>query len=213
MKPVPIQLVSSPRSARIAQEFVAILLLILIPLSITASHAEEPAEAVVEEAVEETVEDESFTSIAKSYFEKAVGAAKGLFKDEEIEEEGTPAVDPDEVALEAALAEAKGAILHSEGGSHFTQSRWGATPTPYQIEGLELTPLAEGTLNESDASVGIDRRLTYEFSAANWRKFHPQAGWGRWTKGVPPHLESLTLVRQNGLWKVSVSPLWAYSLK
>ena len=204
MKLASLQPFSPSPSARIAMEIVVILLSVSI-LSSPPLRAEETAEEITEK--------ESFASVARSFFDKAVGATKSLFKEEEVEEDTTPAVDPDELAREAALATAKEAIVLAEGGYHFTQSRWGAIPTPHQIDGLELIPLSEGTLNETDIAAGIDRRATYEFRATNWRKFHEQTGWGRWTKGVPPHLESITLVREKGAWKVAVSPLWAYSLK
>lgn len=79
--------------------------------------------------------------------------------------------------------------------------------------GLELVPLEEAPLTAGDEASGIDRRLTYEFRANTHRRFHEQTGWGRWTKGVPPHLDSITIVREKGVWKVASSPVWAYSLK
>lgn len=158
--------------------------------------------------------EDSLASVAKSYFEKAIDAAKAMVSGEESEEGAVEIiVDPDEVAREAALAAGKAAIFLTEGNYDFTQSRWGAKPTPYQLEGLELVALDEAPLSAGDEAAGIDRRLTYEFRANTHRRFHEQTGWGRWTKGVPPHLDGITLVREKGVWKVASSPVWAYSLK
>lgn len=158
--------------------------------------------------------EDSLASVAKSYFDKAIDAAKAMISGEEAEEGSVEIiVDPDEVAREEALAAGKAAIFLTEGNYDFTQSRWGAKPTPYQLEGLELVPLDEAPLSAGDEAAGIDRRLTYEFRANTHRRFHEQTGWGRWTKGVPPHLDSITLVREKGVWKVASSPVWAYSLK
>jgi hypothetical protein len=158
--------------------------------------------------------EDSLASVARSYFDKAIDAAKAMISGEESGEESTEIiVDPDEVAREEALAVGKAAIFLTEGNYDFTQSRWGAKPTPYQLEGLKLVPLEESPLSAGDEAAGIDRRLTYEFLANTHRRFHEQTGWGRWTKGVPPHLDSITLVREKGVWKVASSPAWAYSLK
>ena len=158
--------------------------------------------------------EESLASIAKSYFQKAIDAAKSAISGEETEDEGAEIFeDPDQIALEAALAAGKAEIFLTQGNYDFTQSRWGAKPTPYQLEGLELVPLDEAPLTAGDEAAGIDRRLTYEFRAKTHRRFHEQTGWGRWVPGLPPHLDNLTLVRENGVWKVASSPSWAYSLK
>jgi hypothetical protein len=158
--------------------------------------------------------EDSLATVAKSYFDKAIDAAKAMISGEEAGDESAEiVVDPDEVAREAALTAGKAAIFLTEGNYDFTQSRWGAKPTPYQLEGLELVPLEESPLTAGDEAAGIDRRLTYEFRANTHRRFHEQTGWGRWTKGVPPHLDSITLVREKGVWKVASSPVWAYSLK
>jgi hypothetical protein len=158
--------------------------------------------------------ENSFASIARSYFDKALDAAKAMVKSGESRGDNAAiSDDPEEAALESALAAGKSEIFLTKGGYEFTQSRWGAQPTPYQLEGLELVPLPESPVNGGDQSSGIDRRLTYEFRARNHRRFYDQTGWGRWTPGVPPHLDTITLVRENGIWKVASSPLWAYSLK
>ncbi|MCB1205479.1 MAG: hypothetical protein KDN18_14555 [Verrucomicrobiae bacterium] len=159
--------------------------------------------------------EDSLASLTKSFFEKAVASAKEIVTGEkasESEEAGSEHADPDEAAREAVLAEARDAIFHEEGGFHFTQSRWGAKPTPYQVEGLEVAPLGEATLTAGDHAAGIDKRLPYAFQAVRHRRFHEQTGWGRWMEGAPPHLDNLILVREQGIWRVASSPLWAYSL-
>ncbi len=161
-----------------------------------------------------SAEDASFGELAKSYFEKAIASAKGLVSGKESAGEAeTPAVDSEEVALERAVKAATAEIFHKEGTQYFTQSRWGAEPTPYEVTGLELVYLGDATMTAGDKATGIDRRVTYEFRAAQHRRFHPQTGWGRWLKGPPPHLETIMLARENGVWKVTSSPLWAYSVK
>lgn len=159
-------------------------------------------------------DEESLGSMAKSYFEKAIASAKSLVSGSEPSaEEVALTQESEEAALEKALKAATLEIFHKEGTQYFTQSRWGAEPTPYEVMGLELVYLGDGALTASDKSAGIDRRVTYEFRATQHRRFHPQTGWGRWLKGVPPHLENIMLARENGIWKVSSSPVWAYSVK
>lgn len=159
-------------------------------------------------------EDESLGAVAKSYFEKAISSAKSLVSGKESEEPEVAATeDSEEAVLEKALKAATAEIFHKEGSQFFTQSRWGAEPTPYEVMGLELVYLGETPVTAGDKASGIDRRVTYEFRAAQHRRFHPQTGWGRWLKGVPPHLENIMLARENGAWKVASSPRWAYSVK
>lgn len=158
-------------------------------------------------------DDKSIASVAKSYLEKAIASAKGLVSNEEAEEPaGEPASTQDESEI-AVLGEAVKRIFLKEGGYHFTQSRWGAKPQPYQIEGLEVYPLDAVPSNDLDTAEGIDRRISYEFRAKAHRVFDAEIGWGRWRPGTPPHLGNITLVRQNGQWKVSVTPEWAYTVK
>jgi hypothetical protein len=161
-------------------------------------------------------EDESLGAVAKSYFEKAIRSAKSLVSGKETEEEESAAAaaeESEEAVLEKAVKAATAQIFHKEGTQYFTQSRWGAEPTPYEVTGLELVYLGDAAITAGDKAAGIDRRVTYEFRAAQHRRFHPQTGWGRWLKGVPPHLENIMLERENGVWKVASSPLWAYSVK
>lgn len=158
--------------------------------------------------------EDSLASMAKTYFQKAVDAAKSAISGEAVvDESAEAAVDADQIALEAALTVGKAEIFLTEGPYAFTQSRWGSKPTPYQLEELELVPLEETALTAGDEAAGIDRRVTYDFRAKNHRRFHEQTGWGRWVPGLPPHFEPITLVREKGIWKVASSPSWAYSLK
>lgn len=158
--------------------------------------------------------EDSLASLTKSFFEKAIASAKEIVTGEKAEgpEEAAEGENPEETARENAVSKARDAIFLEEGGYHFTQSRWGAKPMPYQVEGLEMVPLGEATLTAGDEAAGIDQRLTYAFQATRHRRFHEQTGWGRWIEGAPPHLDHLVLVRENGLWKVVSSPTWAYSL-
>lgn len=158
--------------------------------------------------------EESVVSKAKGFFEKAISAAKGAVSKEGMaDSEGESEGETEEDAQSRVLREAAGLIFHEEGGFHFTQSRWGASPTPFQLEGLEFVPLEETPTNIADARNGIDRRVTYEIRVKQFRRFHEQTGWGRWTPGLPPHLETFVLIRENGVWKAAVTPGWAYSIK
>jgi hypothetical protein len=156
----------------------------------------------------------SLTSIAKGYLGKAITSAKGLGAgSSEAKGKSASASDPDAAAREAVLAKARDSIFLEKDGYHFTQSKWGASPAPYQIDGLELVLLPEGSLGASDLAAGIDRRVGYEIRCRAHRVFKEPKGWGEWRKSSPPHLEGFTLVREQGVWKVSVSPSWAYSLR
>ncbi len=81
------------------------------------------------------------------------------------------------------------------------------------MTGLELVYLGDAAITAGDKAAGIDRRVTHEFRAAQHRRFHPQTGWGRWPKGLPPHLENIMQVREHGTWRGAGSPLWACSVK
>lgn len=156
-------------------------------------------------------EDPGIIASVKSYLGQALRTAS-----EYLESEPAPVaakVDPDEIARRAELDQVVRSIFLAEKGYHFTQSRWGAQPIPYQIEGLTTVELPGSSLNSTDYKVGIDRRVTYEFEAKSFRTYTDLEGWGKWQKGKPPHLDGVTLVRQNGMWKVSVSPSSAYALK
>jgi hypothetical protein len=60
--------------------------------------------------------EDSLATVAKSYFDKAIDAAKSVISGEEAEEESTEiVVDPDEAAREAALTAGKAAIFLTEG--------------------------------------------------------------------------------------------------
>ncbi len=157
-------------------------------------------------------EDPSFVAVAKSYLSRAMKSISDRFGDDSAKG-GPKAKDPDQVARQAVLDDLLGSIFLEEKGYRFTQSRWGARPIPYQIDELEVIELPAGTLNGADTAEGIDQRISYELKTTAFRLYEESKGWGEWIKGTPPHLTSVTLVRQNGGWKVSASPARAYSLK
>ncbi len=70
--------------------------------------------------------------------------------------------DSEEAVLEKALKAATAEIFHKEGTQYFTQSRWGAEPTPYEVTGLEVGLSRRGARDAGDKASGIDRRVTYE---------------------------------------------------
>lgn len=156
-------------------------------------------------------EDPGIVASVKSYLGQALKAASAYLESEPAPEAAK--ADPDEIARRAELDQLVRSIFLAEKGYHFTQSRWGAQPVPYQIEGLTTVELPGGAPNSADYKAGIDRRVTYEFEAKSFRTYTDLEGWGKWQKGKPPHLEGVTLVRQNGMWKVSVSPSSAYALR
>jgi len=155
-------------------------------------------------------EDPTFVALAKSYLDRALKSVSKYL--EESPAEGKKS-DPDEIARRTELDQVMRKIFLAEKGYHFTQSRWGAQPVPYQVDGLTTEELPGGSLNGGDHKSGIDRRVTYEFEAKAFRLYNDVEGWGKWQKGKPPQLEGITMVRQNGEWKVSVSPTSAYSIK
>lgn len=157
-------------------------------------------------------EDSSFFSVAMSYVNRAVQSLSTRLGGEEKANAPT-ATDPEDIAKRAALDGLMQTMFLQEKGCHFTQSKWGAKSTPYQMEGIQMVKLDEGSVNDGDRSDGIDQRITFEIKVREYRQYDETDGWGSWVKGNPPHLDSVTLVRQSGVWKVSVSPLWAYSLK
>lgn len=157
-------------------------------------------------------EDSSFFSVAMSYIDRTVHSLSSRFGGVEKEETTAP-TNPDDIARRAALDGLMRSIFLQEKGRHFTQSKWGAKSIPYQMEGIQTILLDEVPLNESDRAAGIEKRVTFEIKVREFRQYDERAGWGPWVKGNPPHLDSVTLIRQGGVWKVSVSPLWAYSLK
>lgn len=157
-------------------------------------------------------ENPGFVASVKSYLGSALKSAAEYFESDAATPEAAKA-DPDEIARRAELDLVVKSIFLAEKGYHFTQSRWGAQPVPYQIEGLTTAELPGGALNSTDNRTGIDRRITYEFEAKSFRTYTDPQGWGKWQKGKPPHLEGVTLVRHNGMWKVAISPASSYSLK
>ena len=98
-------------------------------------------------------------------------------------------------------------------GYHFSQSRWGAEPVPYQFRGLELVGPKPVPVNEADGRNGIDRRIQYEFVLDSYRRYIKGKGWETWQFNRPPSLTEIILLRQDGEWKIASAPTAAYSLK
>lgn len=104
-------------------------------------------------------------------------------------------------------------MFMKKSGFHFTQSRWGAELVPYQFRGLELVGPKSVPVNDSDVKNGIDRRLRFEFVLDSYRRYDRQKGWQSWQFGNPPSLSEISLLRQNGEWKVASAPTSAYSIR
>lgn len=98
-------------------------------------------------------------------------------------------------------------------GYHFSQSRWGAEPVLYQFRGLELVGPKPVPVNDADAKNGIDRRIRFEFVLDSYRRFNKGKGWEAWQFQNPPSLSEISLLRQNGEWKVASAPTSSYSLR
>lgn len=67
--------------------------------------------------------------------------------------------------------------------------------------------------NEADVKNGIDQRIRFEFVLDSYRRFEKNKGWEAWQFGNPPSLSEISLLRQNGEWKVASAPTSAYSLR
>ncbi|MEQ1842848.1 MAG: hypothetical protein ABL994_20810 [Verrucomicrobiales bacterium] len=167
---------------------------------------------LIQSTVTLKAEDASFFSVAMSYIDRTMKSLSVKFSPAE-NATSAPAVDSESLAKRAALDILMKKMFLREKGYHFTQSRWGATPIPYQIEEMQAVELDSISLNGADRASGIDQRVTFEIRVKQYRQFDQKSGWGEWIKGNPPHLDSFTLVHQSGAWKVSVSPAWAYSLR
>lgn len=74
-----------------------------------------------------------------------------------------------------------------------------------EIEGKRVTP--------ADLKNGIEERSTFAFKAKAYRIFDEVKGWGPWEPGLPPNLDTVSLVKQEGTWKTSTSPEAVYSLR
>ncbi len=98
-----------------------------------------------------------------------------------------------------------------QSGDHFSQSRWGAQPVPYQFKGLEIGKAETLPLSEIDAMNHIDERLFCPINVETYR-FYTSDGWSPWKFDPPPKLDGITLIHQEGIWKIGVGANRAYSV-
>ncbi|MEM7700208.1 MAG: hypothetical protein AAF236_17580 [Verrucomicrobiota bacterium] len=117
------------------------------------------------------------------------------------------AKDDQGLALDACMK----SLFLNRGGYHFSVSKWGARPVPYQFEGLELIGPRSVSLNDADRRNGIDKRVDYAIHVDAYRQFSTDEGWGDWRFNQPPNLANISLMRQDGEWKVASSPKKSYS--
>ena len=122
------------------------------------------------------------------------------------------------VSVESAQKKAQDALMKKmffqKGGSHFTQSRWGAKPIPYELRDLELLPPRNLPLTQADQRDGIDKRITCEIRVRAYRVYDVnRKKWGAWNPTNPPELKALTMVRREGLWKPVEDPTRNYAVR
>lgn len=104
-------------------------------------------------------------------------------------------------------------IFLNKNGQWFTRYNRGIIQIPYQLSGFQLIGPDSATLSEEDVANGIEKRTDYLFLIHSFRTFSKSAGWSAWTPGNPPKLTGMTMVRQNGEWKVEDSDELMYSVK
>jgi hypothetical protein len=154
-------------------------------------------------------------SITITFVDKLKGATagkldglKGLVEEAEkkLEDGNTP---EDQPLVDRLMA----MMFYEKDGFHFTQSRWGAAPVPYQFRGLQLVGPKKMTLNGADGMNGIDQRLIFNFYIDSYRRYDPEKGWGTWVFEEAPNLEPVILARKDGEWKLAASPRESYSVR
>ncbi len=156
-------------------------------------------------------EGEGFVALTLSYCEKIISSLRERFVPS-----GTTlssASESEKMAKRAVLDRYLKSIFLEEKGYFFTQSQWGAKPIPYQLDRLEVSENEETSGTPEDARVGIEARVTFTFKAKAYRIFDAVKGWGKWEPGLPPNLENVSLVKQNGDWQVSLPSRESYSLR
>ncbi|MDF1858721.1 MAG: hypothetical protein P1U87_00825 [Verrucomicrobiales bacterium] len=118
--------------------------------------------------------------------------------------------DPDHWALrDACMA----AMFIERSGFHFSQSRWGGAPVPYQFRGLELVGPEKLPPNAGDIHQGIDLRIGYEILIASYRSFdNEKKEWESWRFDTPPNLTEMSFARQDGVWKIAIAPHKSYAV-
>jgi hypothetical protein len=118
--------------------------------------------------------------------------------------------DPEHAAATDALL---GKMFLHRGDSYFTQSQWGAKPVPYELRDFELVGPKTLQLTEADRINGIDQRVSYGIKVRAYRVYDTGKGWSAWNLKNPPQLDGITLVRQEGLWKIVSDPSRLYALQ
>ena len=119
--------------------------------------------------------------------------------------------DPDHWALRDACMDA---MFVERSGFHFSQSRWGGAPVPYQFRGLELVGPEKLPPNAGDIQRGIDLRIGYEIVVAAYRRFDKEKKeWEAWRFDTPPNLTEMSFAREDGVWKIAVAPHKSYAVR
>lgn len=119
--------------------------------------------------------------------------------------------DPEHWALRDACMDA---MFKEKAGFHFSESRWGGAPVPYQFRGLELIGPEKLPPNAGDIQRGIDLRIGYEFQIAAYRRYNSQTQqWEPWQFEDPPNLSSMSFARQDGKWKIADAPNKSYAVR
>lgn len=100
----------------------------------------------------------------------------------------------------------------NKNGQWFTRYNRGVVKIPYQLSGFQLIGPDEADITEADAKNGIDRRADYLFLIHSFRTYSKGTGWSSWTPGNPPKLTGMSMVRQNGEWKIENTEDFLYSV-
>ncbi len=180
------------------------LLLVLVLGGLVAFSYTIGADTTIGSTTKLTVEKARFAVEEQLHKLKVLDKLSGLF-------DKAPKKGPadDQLSIRDACLEA---MFFEQADAHFSQSRWGAIPMPYQFMGLEVTGPEPLPLSEADSGNGIDERVYYQIHVESYRSFEEGTGWSEWKFDQPPKLDGLTLIRQNGHWKVSTGANRAYSI-
>jgi len=126
---------------------------------------------------------------------------------------GSPPTTPQDPEQAAATEDLLGKMFLDRDGSYFTQSQWGAKPVPYELRDFELVGPNPLALTEADRMNGTDQRVSYAFRVSAYRIYDTEKGWCDWILKNPPQLDGITMVRQEGMWKVVSDPSRLFALK
>lgn len=151
---------------------------------------------------------------ADNYFQKVKGLVeKPLAKAKDLVDSfGAPEWnDPAHHKLRDACLEV---IFLEKSGFHFSQSRWGGAPVPYQFRGLEVVGPEKLTLHAGDIQRGIDLRICYTFKVSAWRRYNSEKGeWDAWKFDSPPNLSEMVFVREDGAWRIASAPHKSFAIR